>query len=173
MRYPSDERMSRVTPSQRQLRAGELIRHALADILLRGETGDPELEALKVSVHEVQVSPDLKIATAYVSTLAKGGEERALGIARLPVDRRQRHHDGRQPEARDQRAHTLVHRAARQRLAVGERCGAGGVAVHRHHGVAIPAEDGGGVAVMMQATPSFIQRGVVGFRRGGHGESGG
>lgn len=78
MRYPSDERMSRVTPSQRQLRAGELIRHALADILLRGETGDPELEALKVSVHEVQVSPDLKIATAYVSTLAKGGEERAL-----------------------------------------------------------------------------------------------
>ncbi len=66
------------TPSQRQLRAGELIRHALADILLRGETGDPELEALKVSVHEVQISPDLKIATAYVSTLAKGGEERAL-----------------------------------------------------------------------------------------------
>ena len=72
MRYPSDERMSRVTPSQRQLRAGELIRHALADILLRGETGDPELEALKVSVHEVQVSPDLKIATAYVSTTMHG-----------------------------------------------------------------------------------------------------
>jgi len=65
-------------PSQRQLRAGELIRHALADILLRGETGDPELEALKVSVHEVQVSPDLKIATAFISTLAKGGEEKAL-----------------------------------------------------------------------------------------------
>jgi ribosome-binding factor A len=65
-------------PSQRQLRAGELIRHALADILLRGETNDPELETLNASVHEVQVSPDLKIATAYVSTLIKGQEERAL-----------------------------------------------------------------------------------------------
>jgi ribosome-binding factor A len=65
-------------PSQRQLRAGELIRHALADILLRGEANDPELETLNASVHEVQVSPDLKIATAYVSTLIKGQEERAL-----------------------------------------------------------------------------------------------
>jgi len=65
-------------PSQRQLRAGELIRHALAEILLRGETGDPELERLGVSVHEVQVSPDLKIATAYVSTLLKGRESQAL-----------------------------------------------------------------------------------------------
>jgi len=65
-------------PSQRQLRAGELIRHALADILLRGETGDPELEALQVSVHEVQISPDLKIATAFISTLIKGEEQRAL-----------------------------------------------------------------------------------------------
>jgi ribosome-binding factor A len=65
-------------PSQRQLRAGELIRHALADILLRGETNDPELESLNASVHEVQVSPDLRFATAYVSTLIKGQEERAL-----------------------------------------------------------------------------------------------
>lgn len=65
-------------PSQRQLRAGELIRHALAEILLRGETGDPELERLGVSVHEVQVSPDLKIATAFVSTLLKGQESQAL-----------------------------------------------------------------------------------------------
>lgn len=65
-------------PSQRQLRAGELIRHALADILLRGETGDPELEGLQVSVHEVQISPDLKIATAFISTLIKGEEQRAL-----------------------------------------------------------------------------------------------
>ena len=55
-------------PSQRQLRAGELIRHALAGILLRGETGDPELERLGVTVHEVQISPDLKIATAYIRT---------------------------------------------------------------------------------------------------------
>ena len=65
-------------PSQRQLRAGELIRHALADIFLRGETGDPELERLGASVHEVQMSPDLKIATAYVRTLIAGKDQALL-----------------------------------------------------------------------------------------------
>jgi ribosome-binding factor A len=65
-------------PSQRQLRAGELIRHALSEILLRGETGDPELERLGVTVHEVQISPDLKIATAFVRTLIEGAESKAL-----------------------------------------------------------------------------------------------
>jgi ribosome-binding factor A len=65
-------------PSQRQLRAGELIRHALADIFLRGETGDPEIERLRASVHEVQVSPDLKIATAYVRSLVAGKDEALL-----------------------------------------------------------------------------------------------
>lgn len=68
-------------PSQRQLRAGELIRHALADMFLRGETGDPELEKLGVSVAEVQVSPDLKIATAYIRTLIVGQEQRLLEAA--------------------------------------------------------------------------------------------
>lgn len=65
-------------PSQRQLRAGELIRHALSDILFRGDTGDPELEKLGISVHEVQVSPDLKIATAFVRTLIDGADQKAL-----------------------------------------------------------------------------------------------
>lgn len=65
-------------PSQRMLRAGELIRHALADVLMRGETGDPDLERLGVSVHEVQMSPDLKIATAFINTLVKGQDELAL-----------------------------------------------------------------------------------------------
>ena len=65
-------------PSQRQLRAGELIRHALAAILLRGETGDPELERLDASVVEVQMSPDLKIATAYVRPLIMGQEKKLL-----------------------------------------------------------------------------------------------
>ncbi len=69
--------MSGSAPSQRQLRAGELIRHALADIFLRGETGDPDLESLNPTVVEVQISPDLKIATAYVRTL-KQGREKAL-----------------------------------------------------------------------------------------------
>jgi ribosome-binding factor A len=65
-------------PSQRQLRAGELIRHALSAVLLRGETGDPDLERFGVSVHEVQMSPDLKIATAFINTLVKGQDEQAL-----------------------------------------------------------------------------------------------
>jgi ribosome-binding factor A len=67
-------------PSQRQLRAGELIRHALAEILLRGEVGDPELERLKVSVHEVSMSPDLRIATVYVRPLLDGRNQQALEI---------------------------------------------------------------------------------------------
>ena len=65
-------------PSQRQLRAGELIRHALAEIFLRGETGDPELERLDPSVVEVQMSPDLKIATAYVRSLVAGREQAVI-----------------------------------------------------------------------------------------------
>jgi ribosome-binding factor A len=62
-------------PSQRMLRAGELIRHALAEIFLRGETSDPALDKLAPTVVEVQLSPDLKIATAYVRTLFAGKEE--------------------------------------------------------------------------------------------------
>jgi ribosome-binding factor A len=62
-------------PSQRQLRAGELIRHALAEIFLRGETGDPQLEKLQPSVIEVAMSPDLRIATAYVRPLVDGQGE--------------------------------------------------------------------------------------------------
>jgi ribosome-binding factor A len=73
-------------PSQRQLRAGELIRHALADIFLRGETGDPELERLIPSVVEVQMSPDLKIATAYVRSFV-AGKEQAL-VAALDRNRK-------------------------------------------------------------------------------------
>ena len=65
-------------PSQRQLRAGELIRHALAEIFLRGEAGDPELEKLRPSVIEVAMSPDLRIATAYVRPLVDGHGEALL-----------------------------------------------------------------------------------------------
>jgi ribosome-binding factor A len=65
-------------PSQRQLRAGELIRHALADIFLRGESGDPELERLIPTVVEVQVSPDLKIATAFVRSFQQNMEKQLL-----------------------------------------------------------------------------------------------
>jgi len=65
-------------PSQRMLRTGELIRHALAEMLTRGEVGDVELDKLAPSIAEVQVSPDLKIATAFVRSLLIGKEQLAL-----------------------------------------------------------------------------------------------
>jgi len=72
--------MSSNTPSQRMLRAGELIRHALAQVIARGDVGDPEIDRLAPTVVEVQISPDLKIATAYVRSLLKGKEKRALEV---------------------------------------------------------------------------------------------
>jgi len=56
-------------PSQRQLRVGEQVRHALSDLLQRGEVSDDVIETTVVSVSEVRMSPDLKIATAFVSPL--------------------------------------------------------------------------------------------------------
>ncbi len=53
-------------PSQRQLRAGELVRHALAEVFARGETGDPDIERIGVTVLEVTTSPDLRLAAAFV-----------------------------------------------------------------------------------------------------------
>jgi ribosome-binding factor A len=60
-------------PSQRQLRVGELVRHALADILQRGELPDPALGKAVITIPEVKMSPDLKLATAYVMPL--GGKD--------------------------------------------------------------------------------------------------
>ena len=59
--------------SQRQLRVGELVRHALADMLTRREVHDPVLEGLLVTVPEVRMSPDLRLATVYVMPL--GGRD--------------------------------------------------------------------------------------------------
>ena len=56
-------------PSQRQLRVGEQVRHALSDVLARGEVRDDLIETTVISVSEVRMSPDLKIATAFVSPL--------------------------------------------------------------------------------------------------------
>lgn len=57
-------------PSQRQLRVGEQVRHALAELLSRDEIRDPVLQSVVISVNEVSMSPDLRIATAYVTPLA-------------------------------------------------------------------------------------------------------
>ncbi len=62
------------------LRAGELIRHALAEVVARGNIGDPEIDKLAPTIVEVQVSPDLKIATAYVRSLLVGKEQQATDV---------------------------------------------------------------------------------------------
>ncbi len=67
-------------PSQRQLRVGEEIRHALAHVLERGEVHDPDLADKTITVTEVRISPDLKNATAFVVPL--GGRGDGEGIVR-------------------------------------------------------------------------------------------
>ncbi len=65
-------------PSQRQLSVGEKVRHALTEVLGRGEMRDPELEGALVSVSEVRMSPDLKLATAYVTVLGRTDTSREI-----------------------------------------------------------------------------------------------
>src|SRR6202166_5036039 len=67
--------------SQRQLRVGETVRHAIADILSQGSVHDPELEGHIITVPEVRMSPDLKLATIYVMPL--GGRDTDIVIAAL------------------------------------------------------------------------------------------
>jgi ribosome-binding factor A len=64
-------------PSQRQLRVGEIVRHALTQLLQRGEIPDPLIEKTVLSISEVSMSPDLKKATAFVSPL---GEKNAAPV---------------------------------------------------------------------------------------------
>ena len=66
------------TPSQRQLRVGELIRRALSDMLARGEVHDPDLTRMSITVGEVRTSPDLRVATVPVMPLGGGESEAAI-----------------------------------------------------------------------------------------------
>ena len=67
--------------SQRQLRVGELVRHALADIFSQGIVHDPVLEGHVITVPEVRMSPDLRLATAYIMPL--GGTDLKPVLAAL------------------------------------------------------------------------------------------
>jgi ribosome-binding factor A len=67
--------------SQRQLRVGEAVRHAVADILSHGTVRDPDLEDHIITVPEVRMSPDLKLATIYVMPL--GGRDTGVVVAAL------------------------------------------------------------------------------------------
>ncbi|NQU69987.1 MAG: 30S ribosome-binding factor RbfA [Rhodospirillales bacterium] len=67
--------------SQRQLRVGELVRHALTQILERGVVRDPDLAGVAITVSEIRVSSDLRNATAYVMPL--GGDDCEIVVEAL------------------------------------------------------------------------------------------
>ena len=75
------KRSSAPAGSQRQLRVGETVRHAVADILSHGSVHDPDLEGHIITVPEVRMSPDLKLAT--ISVMPLGGRDTDVVIAAL------------------------------------------------------------------------------------------
>ena len=77
MRHRNDQ-SGPAGPSVRTLRVGEQVRHALADVLSRGDVRDPVLETHLVSVTEVRVSPDLRHATAFVMPLGGGDVDEVI-----------------------------------------------------------------------------------------------
>ena len=68
-----------IGPSQRQLRVGEVLRHALSDILSRGEVRDPDLDGVSVTVTQVRPSPDMRHAVIYCEPLGGRNAERVIG----------------------------------------------------------------------------------------------
>ena len=80
------QRGSTAGPSQRALRAGEVIRHAIAELLSRGDVHDPVLEGHLITVPEVRMSPDLRLATVYVMPL--GGTDEKDVLAALERNKR-------------------------------------------------------------------------------------
>ena len=68
-------------PSQRQLRVGEALRHALAEILFRNEIQDPDLAGVSVTITQVKPSPDMRYATVYCEPL--GGENAEVIVKAL------------------------------------------------------------------------------------------
>jgi ribosome-binding factor A len=73
-------------PSQRQLKVGELIRHALAEVFSRGDVMDDVIVRHSLTVPEVRMSPDLKLATCFVMPL--GGSEAEEVVAHLEQHKR-------------------------------------------------------------------------------------
>jgi ribosome-binding factor A len=81
MAHGKKDRPGPAGPSQRMLRVGELVRHALAGVFARGEIEDDLLAGRVLTVPEVRMSPDLKLASAYVMPL--GGEQAEEVVAAL------------------------------------------------------------------------------------------
>ncbi len=77
-KFSSQSRRGPRRASQRQLRVGEMLRHALVEILARDVLRDPDLEGKSVTVSEVDISPDMRVATIYCSSLGGGDDETVI-----------------------------------------------------------------------------------------------
>jgi ribosome-binding factor A len=78
MRKKSHRDSSALGGSQRQLRVGELVRHAMAELLARGEVHDPIIETHLITVPEVRMTADLRLATIYIMPLAGRDADKVL-----------------------------------------------------------------------------------------------
>ena len=77
-RHKKQNRDQATGGSQRQLRVGELVRHALADMLIRGDVHDPVIEAHMITIPEVRVTADLRLATIYVMPMGGRNAEEVV-----------------------------------------------------------------------------------------------
>jgi ribosome-binding factor A len=98
MKRPTTRREPPKGPSQRQLRAGELMRHALVEILREEDFSDPDLAGVSVTITEVRMSPDLRNATIFVEPL--GGGDKAAAVVKA-LNRHHKHLRGRLGHAID------------------------------------------------------------------------
>src|SRR5438067_13263762 len=73
-------------PSQRQLRVGEAVRHVISELLVHGEVHDAVIETHLITVPEVRMSADLRVATIYVMPL--GGRDETQVLAALELNKR-------------------------------------------------------------------------------------
>jgi ribosome-binding factor A len=78
---PRNHSRTNAGPSQRQLRVGELLRHALSDVLIRGDIRDPDLNGVSVTITQVKPSGDMRYATVFCEPL--GGKDADKIIAAL------------------------------------------------------------------------------------------
>lgn len=84
-RRPRSSGTTRI-PSQRQLRVGELVRHTLAELLARGAVHDPVIAGHVITIPEVRMTADLRLATIYVVPL--GGRDESAVLAALERNKR-------------------------------------------------------------------------------------
>lgn len=85
-KYSSPKSSGARPPSQRMLKVGEEVRHALASMFMRGELHAPELDDVSITVSEVRMTPDLKLGKAYIATLGLGDLHAVIALLNKQYD---------------------------------------------------------------------------------------